>query len=215
MELKENLKKWKVVLASASPRRKELLAQIGIIPDIRPSEVEEEKNEKDPAKLVENLSYIKAADVDSRCEKGTLVIGADTVVSVCPRGEEPPVILGKPGNKENAKAMISQIQGHVHQVYTGVTVILCQEGGAYAGSTFSEKTDVEVYDMEAAEIQAYVSTGEPLDKAGAYGIQGSFAAYIKGIRGDYTNVVGLPLGRLCHEIKKLLEEQENDQADRD
>ena len=111
--------------------------------------------------------------------------------------------------------MISQIQGHVHQVYTGVTVILCQEGGAYAGSTFSEKTDVEVYDMEAAEIQAYVSTGEPLDKAGAYGIQGSFAAYIKGIRGDYTNVVGLPLGRLCHEIKKLLEEQENDQADRD
>ena len=215
MELKENLKKWKVVLASASPRRKELLAQIGIIPDIRPSEVEEEKNEKDPAKLVDNLSYIKAADVASRCEKGTLVIGADTVVSVCHRGEEQPEILGKPGNEENAKAMISQIQGHVHQVYTGVTVILCQEGGAYAGSTFSEKTDVEVYDMEAAEIQAYVSTGEPLDKAGAYGIQGSFAAYIKGIRGDYTNVVGLPLGRLCHEIKKLLEEQENDQADRD
>ena len=110
--------------------------------------------------------------------------------------------------------MIRQIQGHVHQVYTGVTVILCQEAGSYAGSTFSEKTDVEVYDMEDEEIAAYVSTGEPLDKAGAYGIQGSFAAYIRGIHGDYTNVVGLPLGRLCHEIKKLLEEQENDQAGR-
>lgn len=214
MELKESLKKWKIVLASASPRRKELLEQIGIIPDIRPSEVEEEKNEKDPAKLVENLSYIKAADVASRCEAGTLVIGADTVVSVCPKGEDGPVILGKPGNEENAKVMIHQIQGHVHQVYTGVTIILCQEEGKYAGSTFSEKTDVEVYDMEEAEISAYVSTGEPLDKAGAYGIQGSFAAYIKGIHGDYTNVVGLPLGRLCHEIKKMLEEQENDQTDR-
>lgn len=127
MELKESLKKWKIVLASASPRRKELLEQIGIIPDIRPSEVEEEKNEEDPAKLVENLSYIKAADVASRCEAGTLVIGADTVVSVCPKGEDGPVILGKPGNEENAKVMIHQIQGHVHQVYTGVTIILCQE----------------------------------------------------------------------------------------
>ncbi len=205
MELKESLKKWNVVLASASPRRKELLEQIGIFHDIRPSEVKEEKNEKDPAKLVENLSYIKAADVASRCEAGTLVIGADTVVAVCPKGEEETVILGKPGNVENSKVMIRQIQGHVHQVYTGVTIILCQKDGKYAGSTFSEKTDVEVYDMEEAEIAAYVSTGEPLDKAGAYGIQGSFAAYVKGIHGDYTNVVGLPLGRLCHEIKKLLE----------
>ncbi len=206
MELKESLKEWKIVLASASPRRKELLEQIGIIPDVRPSEVEEEKNEEDPAKLVENLSYVKAADVASRCEAGTLVIGADTVVAVCPKGEERPVILGKPGNEEKAKAMIRQIQGHVHQVYTGVTIILCQEEGKYAGSTFSEKTDVEVYDMEEAEITAYVSTGEPLDKAGAYGIQGSFAAYIKEIHGDYTNVVGLPLGRLCHEIKNVLSE---------
>ena len=204
MELKESLKKWKIVLASASPRRKELLEQIGIIPDIRPSEVEEDKNEEDPAKLVENLSYIKAADVASRCEAGTLVIGADTVVAVCPKGEEQPVILGKPGNEENAKAMIRQIQGHIHQVYTGVTIILCKEEGKYAGSTFFEKTDVEVYDMEEAEITAYVKTGEPLDKAGAYGIQGSFAAYIKGIHGDYANVVGLPLGRLYHEIKNVL-----------
>ena len=103
MELKESLKEWKVVLASASPRRKELLEQIGIIPDIRPSAVEEEKNEEEPSKLVENLSYIKAADVASRCEAGTLVIGADTVVAVCPKGEERPVILGKPGNAENCR----------------------------------------------------------------------------------------------------------------
>ena len=196
MELKESLKEWKVVLASASPRRKELLEQIGIIPDIRPSAVEEEKNEEEPSKLVENLSYIKAADVASRCEAGTLVIGADTVVAVCPKGEERPVILGKPGNAENAGNMIRQIQGHVHQVYTGVTIC-----SAHKNVSFYEKTDVWVYDMTDEEIRDYISTGEPMDKAGAYGIQGKFAAYIKGIEGDYNNVVGLPVARLVHELK--------------
>ena len=196
MELKESLKEWKVVLASASPRRKELLEQIGIIPDIRPSEVEEEKNEEEPSKLVENLSYIKAADVALRCEAGTLVIGADTVVAVCQKGEERPVILGKPGNAENAGNMIRQIQGHVHQVYTGVTIC-----SAHKNVSFYEKTDVWVYDMTDEEIRDYISTGEPMDKAGAYGIQGKFAAYIKGIEGDYNNVVGLPVARLVHELK--------------
>ena len=196
MELKESLKEWKVVLASASPRRKELLEQIGIIPDIRPSAVEEEKNEEEPSKLVENLSYIKAADVASRCEAGTLVIGADTVVAVCPKGEERPVILGKPGNAENAGNMIRQIQGHVHQVYTGVTIC-----STHKNVSFYEKTDVWVYDMTDEEIRDYISTGEPMDKAGAYGIQGKFAAYIKGIEGEYNNVVGLPVARLVHELK--------------
>ena len=196
MELKESLKEWKVVLASASPRRKELLEQIGIIPDIRPSEVEEEKNEEEPSKLVENLSYIKAADVASRCEAGTLVIGADTVVAVCPKGEERPVILGKPGNAENAGNMIRQIQGHVHQVYTGVTIC-----STHKNVSFYEKTDVWVYDMTDEEIRDYISTGELMDKAGAYGIQGKFAAYIKGIEGDYNNVVDLPVARLVHELK--------------
>lgn len=106
--------------------------------------------------------------------------------------------------------MISLIQGRTHQVYTGVTVILCLGADRFAETTFAEKADVEVYEMAEDEIRAYAASGEPLDKAGAYGIQGSFAAYIKGIKGDYSNVVGLPLGRLCHEIKRLLEEREND-----
>ena len=166
MELKEDLKGWQVVLASASPRRKELLEQIGICPQICPSNAEEKKDETDPQKLVEKLSSVKAEDVAG-----------------CFR---------------------------THQVYTGVTVILCLGADRFAETIFAEKTDVEVYEMAEDEIRAYAASGEPLDKAGAYGIQGSFAAYIKGIKGDYSNVVGLPLGRLCHEIKRLLEEREND-----
>ena len=196
MELKEDLKGWQVVLASASPRRKELLEQIGICPQICPSNAEEKKDETDPQKLVEKLSSVKAEDVAGCFPAGTLVIGADTVVSIVKDGESDPVI--------------SLIQGRTHQVYTGVTVILCLGADRFAETTFAEKTDVEVYEMAEDEIRAYAASGEPLDKAGAYGIQGSFAAYIKGIKGDYSNVVGLPLGRLCHEIKRLLEEREND-----
>ena len=152
----------------------------------------------------------KAEDVAGCFPAGTLVIGADTVVSIVKDGESDPVILGKPGTVEKAEEMISLIQGRTHQVYTGVTVILCLGADRFAETTFAEKTDVEVYEMAEDEIRAYAASGEPLDKAGAYGIQGSFAAYIKGIKGDYSNVVGLPLGRLCHEIKRLLEEREND-----
>ena len=179
MELKEDLKGWQVVLASASPRRKELLEQIGICPQICPSNAEEKKDETDPQKLVEKLSSVKAEDVAGCFPAGTLVIGADTVVSIVKDGESDPVIL-------------------------------CLGADRFAETTFAEKTDVEVYEMAEDEIRAYAASGEPLDKAGAYGIQGSFAAYIKGIKGDYSNVVGLPLGRLCHEIKRLLEEREND-----
>ena len=196
MELKEDLKGWQVVLASASPRRKELLEQIGICPQICPSNAEEKKDETDPQKLVEKLSSVKAEDVAGCFPAGTLVIGADTVVSIVKDGESDPVILGKPGTVEKAEEMISLIQGRTHQVYTGVTVILCLGADRFAETTFAEKTDVEVYEMAEDEIRAYAASGEPLDKAGAYGIQGSFAAYIKGIKGDYSNVVGLPLGRL-------------------
>ena len=171
---------------------------------------EEKKDETDPQKLVEKLSSVKAEDVAGCFPAGTLVIGADTVVSIVKDGESDPVILGKPGTVEKAEEMISLIQGRTHQVYTGVTVILCLGADRFAETTFAEKADVEVYEMAEDEIRAYAASGEPLDKAGAYGIQGSFAAYIKGIKGDYSNVVGLPLGRLCHEIKRLLEEREND-----
>lgn len=190
----------KIVLASASPRRRELLAQVGILPEIIPSKVEELVDQTDPKKVVMGLSQQKAEDVAAGCEKGTIVIGADTVVSVRDK------ILGKPRDIEEAVRMVTMLQGDVHQVYTGVTLILCGENIRMI--SYVEKTDVWVYSMTAGEILQYAACGEPMDKAGAYGIQGRFAAYIQRIDGDYSNVVGLPLGRTCQELKKLEDFQE-------
>lgn len=202
--MSDSFQDWHVVLASGSPRRKELLAQIGIQAEVRPSRIEEITEETEPDLLVMELSRQKAEDIAAGCGPGSLVIGADTVVAA--EGE----ILGKPGTPEKACGMIKRLAGRTHQVYTGVTVLLCLENGSFHGATFAEKTDVHVYPMTEAEIKEYAESGETLDKAGGYGIQGKFAAYIKGIDGDYSNVVGLPLGRLCQEIKGLLEEEEND-----
>ena len=192
-------KGWKIVLASASPRRKELLEQVGIEPQICPSHKEECTGETDPARMVMELSRVKAEDIAAACQEKTLVIGADTVVAL---GEE---VMGKPKDEEEAFGMLKALSGRTHQVYTGVTVILCLGEGRFHGSSFFEKTDVHVYPMSEQEIRRYIATGEPMDKAGAYGIQGTFAAWIKGISGDYSNVVGLPLGRLYHEIKEMME----------
>lgn len=198
MNVSEYWKGCPVVLASGSPRRKELLAQIGIFPRIVPSGAAEDTEETQPDRMVMELARRKALDVAGSCQAGTLVIGADTVVSV--DGE----ILGKPGTPDRAAGMIRRISGRSHQVYTGVALILCQEGGRTRELVFAEKTDVHVYPMDEDEILAYANSGEPLDKAGGYGIQGKFAAYIRGIDGDYGNVVGLPLGRLCHAVKEFL-----------
>ena len=189
----------KIVLASASPRRKMLMEQVGIIPEILPSGVEEIVTKTAPEEVVKELSEIKAVDVASGYEadgEDVLVIGADTVVAA---GS---VILGKPRDRAEAVKMIGLLAGGVHQVYTGVTMIWIKDGKAVNTNTFAEKTDVSVYPMTKEEIEAYVDSGEPMDKAGAYGIQGRFAAYIKGISGDYSNVVGLPVGRLYQELKK-------------
>ncbi len=187
------MKKYNVVLASASPRRRELLEQIGIEPIIMPSLADETCDIKSPAALVKRLSKIKAEDIAYSCEKKTIVIGADTVVYA---GGE---ILGKPKNKKDAFRMIAMLSGSRHQVYTGVTVI--KVGGL--SKTICVKTDVDVYPMTNCQIRAYIATGEPMDKAGGYGIQGAFAAYIKGIRGDYTSVVGLPLGATYRLIREI------------
>lgn len=204
MDMRQAWGDYHIVLASASPRRRELLAQIGIEPEIRPSVMEEKTEEKKPELVVMDLSRQKAEDVASGCDQGTMVIGADTVVAV---GSE---ILGKPGTPMRAYEMLEKIQGKTHQVYTGVTVLLCQGGESCHGITFAERTDVHVYPMTPEEMKEYAQCGEPLDKAGAYGIQGRFASYIRGIDGDYTNVVGLPVGRLYQEIKRLLEDREDD-----
>lgn len=183
-----------VILASASPRRKELLYQVGIEPVIVPSQVEEVVKSTEPDKAVMELAAQKAEDVAARYRgKDVVVIGADTVVSI--DGQ----ILGKPRDRRDAVRMITMLAGRCHQVYTGVTLVFGKTGKAVS---FAEKTDVCVYPMTKNQIERYIDSGEPMDKAGAYGIQGRFAAYIQGIRGDYYNVVGLPVGKVCLELSK-------------
>lgn len=193
----------RIVLASASPRRSELLSQAGFEFTVIPSKGEEIITTSYPAEVVEELSLQKAREVAGRILDGTepvkdfnVVIGADTVVAADHR------ILGKPSDREDARRMIEMLQGNVHQVYTGVTLIVKDSEGNVRISTFHERTDVDVCEMDKEEIEAYIDTKEPYDKAGAYGIQGSFGIYIRGIRGCYYNVVGLPISRLYHELKK-------------
>lgn len=187
-------------MASASPRRKELLSQIGVEYEVIPSVVEEKMTKTLPEEIVQELSAQKAEDVCRRLvEQGAedfLVIGADTVVSL------DGAVMGKPADEAEACRMLERLQGKAHQVYTGVTLCGSGKGGDAFCRTFYEMTDVTMFPMEQEEIRAYVETGEPMDKAGAYGIQGRCAAYIEKINGDYNNVVGLPVGRLYQEMKQ-------------
>ncbi|MCI8888622.1 MAG: septum formation inhibitor Maf [Hungatella sp.] len=200
------MKDIRVILASGSPRRKQLLEQIGVRPEIRPSRIEEQAVSRLPEEVVMELSCQKAEDVAAEITGDALVLGADTVVAV--DGD----ILGKPKSHEDAMDMVRRIQGRSHQVYTGVTLIYKKQGKS-RGITFAEKTEVFVYPMTEEEMKRYADSAEPMDKAGAYGIQGAFAAYIEGIHGDYTNVVGLPVGRVCQEWKQLKEEMEDQDSD--
>ena len=194
-----------IVLGSASPRRRELLQQIGLPFTIITSDCEEIITSTVPAEVVQELSLIKAKDVFSKIGSGAyaamnrekvLVIGADTIVAL--EGE----ILGKPHSKENAISMLNHLQGKIHQVYTSVSFIW-EQSGELQTHTFYEVTDVEVLPMTEEEIAYYVSLNTCMDKAGAYGIQNEFACFVKGIRGDYNSVVGLPLGRVYQELKQL------------
>ena len=188
-----------IVLASGSPRRKELLAKTGLKFSVVVSGGEEKAETSDPAETVEKLSLDKAsavADLLQAEKEPQLIIGADTVVAC--DGE----ILGKPSDREDAFRMLWKLQGQTHQVYTGVTLLL-KKKHTWQAHTFSEKTDVQFYPVSREELLAYIETGEPMDKAGSYGIQGGFGIYVKGICGDYNNVVGLPVGRLVYELKRL------------
>lgn len=195
MELK---KFHKIVLASASPRRLELLRQIGIEPEVKVSHVEEKVTSSIPGDVVMELAAQKAMDVASGEPEGTLVIGSDTVVAVDGR------ILGKPHDHEEAMEMIQSIEGRAHQVFTGVCMVLCgMSEKDHQVMTFFDKTDVEVYPMTNDEIYQYAMSEEPMDKAGAYAVQGFFGRYIKGLNGSYANVMGLPISKLYQELKKL------------
>lgn len=182
----------KIILASGSPRRKELLTQIGVTFDIVKAEGEEVITSAVPSDVVKELSEQKAREVAEKCD-GAVIIGADTVVAA--DGQ----ILGKPKDKEDAMRMLRMLQGKDHEVITGVTVLL---RNLQKTVQFAEVTKVHVFPMTKEQIKDYIESGEPMDKAGAYGIQGKFAAYVSGIEGDYNNVVGLPIGRLYQEVLK-------------
>jgi len=186
--------KMQVVLASASPRRRELLEQIGIGFEVKVCETNEDVLPgKSADMIVEELSARKAQAVWDELGNKAVVIGADTVV------ELDGIVMGKPSDEADAMKMLSRLQNREHHVYTGVTVI----DPKGCKTTFHEKTTVFFAPMSKKEIQEYVATKDPLDKAGAYGIQGFCARYIRGIEGDYNTVVGLPVGRLYRELDRL------------
>lgn len=187
----------RIILASASPRRKELLTQIVDGYEICVSDVEEIITESEPSKVVEELSAQKAFAVYSKTEGDVLVIGADTVVAMEGR------ILGKPEDEAAAFSMLQMLQAKEHCVYTGVTVYM-RNGDGEKKITFSECTEVRFYPMTEAEIHGYIATGEPMDKAGAYGIQGIGGRFVERISGDYNNVVGLPIASLYQKLKEYL-----------
>lgn len=198
-DMERNLqRKMEFILASASPRRRELLEQIGLSFKIIPGNMEEKTAYNEPAEIVTTLAKGKASEVyeslSGKEQAASLVIGADTIVvhNGC--------VMGKPKDENDAVRMLTELCGTVHQVYTGVA-FLSQEKGQKKMHTFYECTDVSVYSASQEEILSYVKSGDSLDKAGAYGIQGQFAAFIKKIDGDYNNVVGLPVGRVYQELK--------------
>lgn len=181
----------KIILASASPRRKELLTLAGIEYDVIVSQCEETLPDGiTPDKAVEELAKQKAEDVFSR-NSDAMVIAADTVVAL---GN---TILGKPKDEEDAFNMLSSLSGRRHTVFTGVCIRTKDKT-----DIFHVATEVEFYDLTEKEIRDYIATKEPMDKAGAYGIQGKGFVLVKGIHGDYFNVVGLPLAETVRHLNK-------------
>jgi septum formation protein len=202
----QELKSRQIILASQSPRRRELLAQMGLQFEIHPACGEEIITSTIPWQVVEELSMRKAEEIyrkdrEDRPAESILVIGADTIVVLNGR------ILGKPQSQAEACEMLRSLQGQKHQVYTGVTLIWNEQedgvGCVKKQHTFHEETEVEFYPMTEQEIEEYVATDDCMDKAGAYGIQTQSGVYIRGICGDYNNVVGLPIARLYHELRKI------------
>lgn len=179
---------YQIILASASPRRKELLEKIGVTFTVDPSTCEEIIADKDPAKVVLSLSHQKALDVAKKYDEA-LIIGADTIVS------KDNQIMGKPKDEEEAFRMLWLLQGDIHQTYTGVTVVH-KQGKESKIYSFYSVSDVSFYSMTEGQIRSYINSKEPMDKAGAYGIQGKSAVFIKEIKGDYNTIVGLPVAKL-------------------
>ena len=198
----------RIFLASASPRRKELLSKAGIRFTVFETDVDETIPYDNPKELVENLSKKKANVaykqlIELYPDETFVIIAADTVVSI---NNE---VLGKPDSIEAAKSMLKKLSNNVHLVHTGVSVLQIQESEIIKSIHFSEKTKVHFLELEEDEIDSYITSKEPMDKAGAYAIQGKAAKFIKEIQGNYHNVVGLPISSLLNELKlnQMLVEQ--------
>ena len=181
-----------LILASASPRRKELLGLFGLPFTVRAADIDETMDpKKAPFDEVARVSRLKARAVPHGEED--LVIAADTSVVCCGK------VLGKPKTQEEAREMLTLLSGRDHQVMTGCTVLL---GGR--AETFTEVTDLHFRDLSEKEIARYVASGEPMDKAGAYGIQGGAALFCEKMVGDYYNVMGLPVCRLMKTLRAMV-----------
>jgi septum formation protein len=187
-----------VILASQSPRRKKLLEQIGLGFKVSPSGISEDSDHTDPILLVEDLALDKATDV-AKNHSHSLIIGSDTIVV------HQGMILGKPENEQDAVRMLTNLSGTTHYVYTGVGFVKTNQFGQIIDTlTFHEQTKVTFSALDESDIIAYVKSGSPLDKAGAYGIQDDLGAlFVEKIEGDYYNVVGFPLNRFYRELKSF------------
>lgn len=184
----------KIVLASGSPRRKEIMKNAGYDFEVKTSSADEALPDNiTPDEAVKYLAEIKGDAVE--VDENTLVVSADTVVALDGK------ILGKPKDENDAFSMLSLLSGRMHNVFTGVCVRLGDKK-----TVFCEKTEVKFYTLSEEEIKAYIVTGEPSDKAGAYGIQGKGALLVEKINGDYLNVVGLPMARLERVLREYIKQ---------
>lgn len=207
----------KLVLASGSQRRRELLTMCGYDYEIIVSNADETIDESDPENFVRALSFRKAKEVFDRLfaagRRDFAVIGSDTVVAFQKDGETKPVIIGKPKDAEDAVRILSMLSGKTHRVFTGVSVIAdIPDENAAAQCSIREKeeiqtecsiTEVTFETLSPDEITDYVNSGDPLDKAGSYGIQGPFGMFVREIRGNYFTVIGMPIPVLYKMLKKI------------
>ena len=183
----------RIILASKSPRRKELLSLLNIQFDTVPADIDEQINpDNDLVKEIEKLSYQKANHI-FKDNKDALVIGSDTIVKINNK------VLGKPKTYEDAKHMLETLSDNTHEVITGVTILVDDKI-----ETFSQIAKVTFFPLTDEEIDEYIKTNEPMDKAGAYAIQGIGSKFIKSIEGDFYTIMGLPIGELYHRLKKYL-----------
>lgn len=187
---------YPLILASSSPRRRELLSLLDIPFTVQSSEADEtlpENSSPEQAVLLLAKRKAKAVQEAGGNVRPIIIVSADTVVSL--QG----AIFGKPQNREEAFSMLSALSGQTHRVYTGVCILSPMDT-----SLFSVCTEVTFYPLSEKEIWDYIATGEPMDKAGAYGIQGRGALFVQEIKGDYYNVVGLPIARVSRALAGLM-----------